>query len=261
MVAGSRHEWGTDLKILCIDIETTPNLAHVWGLWDQNVGLNQLIEATEMMCFAAKWVGEKNTFFYSTHKNGKEVMVQKAHELLTEADVVMHYNGKRFDVPHLNREFLKVGLLPAAPFKQIDLMNVVKKQFKFPSYKLDYVSKYLGLAGKTKHSGHDLWKACMAGDGAAWARMKRYNKQDVRLLEDMYAFLRPWITQHPNFSLHDETNPDADSCPTCGSVELKPQGFAYTSIGKYQRYQCAECGKWSRSSKRAGFVSIREVVA
>lgn len=248
------------LKILCIDIETTPNLAHVWGLWEQNIGLTQLREATTMMCFAAKWVGEKNVFFYSGYKNGHQEMVQKAYDLLNEADVVMHYNGKRFDVPHLNREFLNQGLTPPAPFKQIDLMQVVKKQFKFPSYKLDYVSKYLGLAGKTKHAGHQLWVDCMNGVPSAWTKMKSYNKQDVRLLEQMYEFLRPWITTHPNYTLHGEMNTDADTCPVCGSQSLKPQGFAYTQMGKYQRYQCAECGKWSRSSKRAGFVSIREVM-
>jgi chromosome partitioning protein len=32
------------LKVLLLDIETSPNLAHVWGIWQQNVGLSQLLE-------------------------------------------------------------------------------------------------------------------------------------------------------------------------------------------------------------------------
>ena len=30
------------MKKLVIDCETSPNLAYIWGLWNQNVGLNQI---------------------------------------------------------------------------------------------------------------------------------------------------------------------------------------------------------------------------
>lgn len=255
-------KWGTNLKILGIDIETSPNLAHVWGMWDQNVGLNQLLEATEMMCFAAKWFGEPKIHFAAGRYapgGDSEAMVQRAHALLDEADVVTHFNGKTFDIPHLNREFLVHGLKPPSPYKQIDLLQVVKKKFKFPSNKLEYVSRRLGLAGKVKHQGHELWIKCMQGDPAAWRKFRVYNKQDVILLEEGYEILKPWIEPHPNIALYDDF--DQDVCPTCGSADLKPQGFAYTSLGKYQRFQCADCGKWSRTNKRSGFVSIREVLS
>lgn len=248
------------MKILCIDIETTPNLAHVWGLWQQNVGLNQLLKASEMMCFAAKWVGDPRMFFYSTHHHGKEEMVLSAWELLNEADVVMHYNGKRFDIPHLNREFLELGLTPPAPYKQIDLLSVTKKQFQSPSNKLAYISKRLGLAGKTEHEGHTLWIKCMAGDEKAWRKMRVYNKQDVRLLEEMYEILKPWIPSHPNAALFS-SNGSEDTCPACGGTSLMPQGYAITATSKFQRWQCADCGKWSRSGKRVAGVDIREVVS
>lgn len=247
------------MKILCIDIETTPNLAHVWGLWQQNVGLNQLIEPTEMMCFAAKWVGKPKMTFRSTYHDGRLAMVAEAHHLLNEADVVMHFNGKRFDVPHLNREFLETGLVPPSPYKQIDLLQVARKQFKFPSNKLAYVSKALGLKGKTAHEGHELWIKCMAGDEDAWRKMKIYNKQDVRLLEQMYEILQPWIPGHPNAGLYVDSAEDL--CPACGSASLNPQGFAITATSRFQRWQCGDCGKWSRSGKRIGAVDIREVVS
>jgi len=252
------------LKVLGIDIETTPNLAHVWGMWDQNVGLNQLLEATEMMCFAAKWFGDPKIHFaagrYAVVPEGNTgLMVEKAHSLLNEADVVVHFNGKTFDVPHMNREFLLHGLTPPSPYKQIDLLQVVKRKFKFPSNKLEYVSRRLGLAGKVKHQGHELWIKCMAGDPQAWRKMRVYNKQDVILLEELYEILRPWIEPHPNIALYDDF--EQDVCPVCGSSDLKPQGFAYTSMSKFQRFQCADCGKYSRSGKRLGAVDVREVRA
>ena len=35
------------------------------------------------------------------------------------------------------------------------------------------------------------------------------------------------------------------ACPKCGSHDLRPDGFKYTSVSKYQRYQCNGCGGWS----------------
>lgn len=253
------------MKVLFIDIETTPNLAHVWGLWNQNVGLNQLLEATEMFSFAAKWLGEKRTAFYSTFHNGKEAMVQAAWDLLNEADVVVGWNSKSFDVKHLNREFLLAGFPPPSNFKQVDLLLEVRKVFKFPSNKLQYVSTALGYTGKVSHEGHTLWIKCLADDPKAWASMRKYNKQDVDLLEPMYLQLRPWI-RTPALGLYDDV--DEFSCPACGSGEhLSRQGYAITGLGKYPRYRCtapigdAICGKWSRGGSRVAGVDIREVAA
>jgi hypothetical protein len=245
------------MRILSIDIETSPNLAHVWSLWNQNVGLNQLLEPSEMMCFAAKWMGEKDILFYSdrTQASGHAGMIDAAHTLLDESDVVMHYNGKRFDVPHLNREFVEAGLTPPSPFKQIDLYQVVKQRFKLPSNKLDYVARMLGLKGKVKHEGHTLWVKCMAGDPKAWRDMEKYNKQDVLLLEQLYHILRPWVPNHPSFAIFTGT----DCCPACGSTRLEKRGFAYTTVSKFQRFRCKRCGKWSRGGKALSRVDIREV--
>lgn len=248
------------MKTLLIDIETTPNLAHVWGLWDQNIGLNQLLVPTEMLCFAAKWLDQPKMFFDRRDEDGDTSgMVHTAHCLLNEADAVMHFNGRRFDVPHLNREFVLAGLEPPAPYQQIDLLTAVRKQFKFPSNKLEYVLTALGLAGKKKHEGHELWIKCMANDPKAWRTMTAYNKRDVRALEDLYYRIRPWIPNHPNVALYEDDPEIGQICPGCGSTALTMQGHRYTSMGKYQRYQCSECLKWSSSGKRTAGVDLREV--
>jgi len=245
------------MRTLLIDIETSPCLAHVWGLWNQNVSLNQLRQSTELLCFAAKWLGEpaKDTRFYSIPRNSRELMVVHGHELLDEADAVMTWNGRKFDIPHLNREFLEHGLRPPSPYKQIDLCDVVKRQFRFPSNKLQYVSTQLGLRGKAGHEGHELWVKCMAGDEAAWKRMERYNRQDVILLEGLYRKLQPWIPGHPSHAALE----GAHVCPRCGSGQLQKRGSALTLQSSYQRYQCKNCGGWSRDTKRLSGVTIREV--
>ncbi|MGC9439291.1 ribonuclease H-like domain-containing protein [Streptomyces sp. WG5] len=245
------------MKLLTIDIETSPNMAHVWGLWNQNIHLPQLLESGEVICFAAKFRDEPGTVFRSTFHDGKETMVTAAHELLDEADVVIHYNGKRFDIPHLNREFVEMELSPPSPYAQIDLLQVIKKQFRFPSNKLDYVTKALGLDHKVSHSGHQLWIKCMAGDYQAWEEMKEYNVQDVVITEQLYDRLLPWISSHPSHALYDES--EGDRCNNCGSENLKKRGFARTQVSTFQQYRCEDCGSWVRGNKRLSGIDIRGV--
>ena len=174
------------MKILLLDIETSPNTAHVWGLWNQNVSLNQLMESSYVMCWAAKWLGKKEVMFDSVMENSHTNMIKIIHQLLNECDAVIHYNGSKFDIPTLNKEFLLLGLKPPAPYKEIDLLKTARRKFKFPSNKLDYVAQALGVGKKVKHIGHELWIQCMAKDKKAWAIMKKYNKNDVVILEKVY---------------------------------------------------------------------------
>ena len=48
-----------EMNILLLDIETSPVVAWVWGLRDQNVGLNMIKEDWYVLSWAAKWLGDK----------------------------------------------------------------------------------------------------------------------------------------------------------------------------------------------------------
>jgi len=244
------------MKILFIDIETTPMTAYTWGLWQQNVSLSQIIDSTEMMCFGARWYGEKKVHFKSVHHHGKEDMLESVHQLLDEADVVVGWNSASFDSKHIKRELLEAQMLPPSPYKDMDLMRVVKSQFRFPSNKLDYVAQKLGVGAKVQHSGFELWVKCMANDKKAWAEMKRYQIQDVDLLVDLYEKLKPWIKNHPNVALYDGIE---DGCTNCGSQHLQKRGLARTSTASYQRYQCQSCGKWQRGASLVGKSTNRSI--
>ena len=233
------------MRILLLDIETAPNIVHVWGLWQQNVGLNQIIASGYVMCWAAKWFGEREIFFDSVKQSKPRKMLQGIHKLLDEADAVVHYNGTRFDVPTLNKEFLTHGFSPPSKSKPIDLLKTARSKFRFPSNKLDYVSQILGVGHKVRHKGHQLWIDCMANDTAAWKVMEKYNKQDVVLLEKVYVKMLPWISNHPNHGTYDDTN----VCPNCGGTHYQRRGVEVTNAYKYPRYKCMDCGSWFRGNK------------
>lgn len=242
------------MNILTLDIETRPNLAYVWGLWNQNVAVAQIAEATEMICFSAKWRNKHKVIFCSVYHDGREDMVTRLWELLDEADVVIHYNGRSFDIPHVNREFLELGLTPPSPYKQIDLLRAVKKRFRFPSNKLEYIVERLDLGAKLKHEGFDLWKRCMADEESAWKLMRQYNINDVALTELLYERILPWIPNIPSRAAFEQ----GTVCPACGSGNLKKRGYAYTQQSRYHRFVCRDCGKWSRGT-RGEAVNLREV--
>ena len=237
-----------ELKVLTFDIENAPNQVYSWGMFKQNHTIDQIVESGRVFGFGGKWYHEAKPFFYGEGNLTHEEVIAKSHEELNKADILISFNGISFDLPHMNKEFLKVGLPPVKPSKHVDLLRVVRKQFNLTSNKLDYVAQFLGLGSKTKHTGFELWKDCMAGDAKAWALMEKYCKQDVALTESVYNALRPWIPNHPHLGVWLGEN---NVCPNCGSeIDLtKPvdDSRAVAQVTAYNLYQCA-CGHWVRGT-------------
>ncbi len=234
------------MRTLLLDIETSPNTVHVWGLFKQDISINQIIESSYVLCWAAKWLGDSGVIYERTAnplKGSSRGMIKRIHKLVHRADCVVHYNGSQFDMPTLNKEFILHGLPVPAPYRQVDLLRVTQQQFRFTSSKLDYVAQALGLGHKIRHEGHLLWVKCMNGNEEAWRRMKEYNTQDVTLLEKLYHRLLPWIKSTPNQALYL-----GGSCPRCGENSYQKRGHAYTTLGRYPRYKCKRCKGWFRGT-------------
>jgi hypothetical protein len=244
------------MRILFIDLETSPITAHTWGLWQQNISIKQIVESTQVICFGARWMDQKKVIFKSVHHDGKMEMLKELHALMDEADAIVGWNSKGFDHKHIRREFLEAGMLPPSPAKDIDLMLEVKRNFRFPSNKLDYVAQRLGVGAKVQHTGFDLWLGCMAGDEKSWKMMKRYQIQDVNLLLELYDKLLPWM-KHPSVPAHNGI--EGDACINCGSHNIKRRGYEVLNTGKYQKFQCNECGKWMRGKSSVATTEMRAI--
>lgn len=243
-------------KILFLDVETLPHHAAVWGLWGQNVGIKQIIKPGRTTCAAWKWSGEKKVDFASEwEEEHYHDFLQCLHNMLDQADIVVTYNGKRFDIPTLYKEFVQHGLNPPAPFHHIDLYQTVKRQFRWASNKLDFVCQQLGLGSKVHHKGQELWTDVEAGCPKAQRIMEKYNRGDVILLEKLYKRLLPWVKNHPTVSLL-ESRTDTPTCPSCGGTHLQHRGYRTTKTRRYKRYQCTSCGSWSSET-----ISDKEIVA
>ena len=248
-------------RILTIDIETSAHSMEGFGLFNQNFSLAQVRSWTQIISFAAKFYGEKKIYFMSDFHDGHTEMLTEAFRLVNEADIVVHYNGTSFDMKHLNREFALAGFGPASPYKNVDLLRVVKANFRFGSNKLDHIAQQFGLGGKLSHPGAQLWADCMHGDektkAKAWSLMKRYNIKDTKLTEELYDVLRPWIKAHSHLGVM--ATPDEQACNKCGSLDLVRSGEHTVNLIAYAQYKCNRCGGYVKGERLGRIANTRGV--
>jgi RNase_H superfamily len=233
-----------DPHILLLDIETAPNLGYVWGKWEQNV--IDFKHDWYVLSFAYKWLNEKKIHVkalpdypgYSSRRENDKRLVVDIWKLLDIADVVIAHNGDRFDLRKSNARFISHGLRPPSPYKSVDTLKIARRHFKFDSNRLDDLGSYLGVGRKLPHTGKHLWLGCMNGDKRAWTTMRRYNRQDVALLERVYLKLRPWSSAHPNLNLYTR----ASACQVCQSPKIARNGRRALRTGYRQQFRCQSCG-------------------
>lgn len=252
-------------RTLIYDIETAPDLGWVWQRWQTNV-IDVDTDWTTLS-FAWKWLGEKSVHAMALPdcrkpKSDRE-LVAKLHELFDSADIVIAHNGVKFDQPKMRARMLVHGMAPPSPFKEVDTLQIARRQFGFSSNKLDDLARQLGIGRKVTHTGFDLWRRCMSGtvlpgsiDAGAWRTMVRYNRHDVRLLEAVYLRLRPWAKNHPNVAAIDDK---PNTCPRCGvEGQMISRGWNIASATRRPRFQCKACGGWcaGRSIYKSGATSF-----
>ena len=240
-------------KILFWDLETSLQLAAIFQLAHNDwIDPSSLVTERYIICASWKWAGEdkvhsisvtdfKKAFEKDPH-NDKHV-VAKLHEVLSEADVIVHHNGDSFDKRYLDTRILFHNLPALPPITSIDTYKVAKSKLLFNSNKLDYVAKYLGVGGK-KSTTPGLWMKILNGEKKAHQEMVDYNKHDVVILEKVYKKLMPYIQNHVTREIYGQIG-----CPRCGSKKVQSRGFHRAVTKTYRRYCCNTCGGWFRDLK------------
>lgn len=248
-----KQEPNSGPKILVLDVETSPIISYTWGLFQQNIGLNQIIEDTYIISYAAKWLDEDKVFYQDQRnkkdlKNNKELL-QEVRDLIDKADILITHNGKSFDLKRLNADFVTNKIPKPSSVRHLDTLSIVRKHFKFTSNKLEFLThKLCENHKKLKHSkypGMELWTACLKNDIDAWKEMQEYNIEDILSLEEFYHVIKSW-DDSINFNVYFDTK---EPVCKCGSKQFKKNGFKYGTNTKYQRLKCSECGSETRDSK------------
>jgi DNA polymerase III epsilon subunit-like protein len=192
-------------RILIVDIETKLIPLLAFGIRDQHISINQIVDipqsARGIHCIGMKWHGERKATVLSEWEHGYSEMIVGVRDALDQADAVLGFNHENFDMKKMRGQFALLGIDYPKPPTNIDIYKTVR-QMGFPSSKLDYIAQAFGIGRKVKHPGLEMWKDCLAGCPIAQRKMARYCAGDVRLTEDVYDRLRPYIETHPYLGIY-----------------------------------------------------------
>lgn len=264
-IRNNKNPQVTPPKILILDLETAPMKAYVWRRWKENISLEQTISEWFMLAWSAKWLYSPD--IYGEVLTPEEVrneddsrITMSLYALVNKADIIVAHNGKHADIPWMNSRFILNNLQPPKPFIIIDTLEVARKQFGFSSNKLDALAGYFNIPHKL-HTDFQLWKNCMEGIQQSLDYMLEYNKMDVKILEEVYLKLAPWIKGGPNMNVL--LNSEIPVCANCGSeaLELMHNQYYYTSVGKYTLHRCKDCGAVSRGRFSVASKKVTKLVA
>jgi DNA polymerase elongation subunit (family B) len=257
-------------KILFWDLETSHNIVASFTLRPEYINHDNILQERSIICGAWKWQGSKKidaiavtdfpSFKTSRHED-KEVLL-KLVEVINEADAIVAHNGDRFDWKYLKTRCLINGIeTPKQPIL-IDTLKVARRHFNFNSNRLDYIGQVLGVGCKIKTS-NEMWLAIADSrvpedDAREFVRkMVKYNKQDVKLLEEVFNKLLPFISNLPNHNLmHDSP---VLLCPRCGSDHIQKRGLRLTQTGKTQAYQCCDCAGWFQDKRSVDTTNYKSI--
>jgi len=241
---------GSGPKILLLDIESSPHKVWSFRMFKTVIYPDSIIEPSRLICFSAKWEDGK-IIFRSEYHHGYVETLQVIRDLLDECDVAVAYNGDRFDYPRLRQQFRLNDIAYPRPFIQVDPFKTIKKLEQWPSLKLDYVAGALGLSRKQDPGGLILWRECLGDFGEdrqrrAWNKMRRYSKQDVVVLQEVFDKYRNEIPNLPHLALYAPETPSValPDCPRCLSTSVTRQGYRRTKTRRYPRFQCRDCASW-----------------
>ena len=230
----------TTPRRLFIDLETSPNVVYSWRVgYKISLTPDNIVDERAIICIGYKWQGEPVQ--HLMWRNGDDKAMLKAFiPILESADEVVAHFGDRFDIPWLRARAAYHGI-PVSPYiKTIDTKAQAARLFYFNSNKLDYLGQFLGL-GKKIETDYKLWKDVMAGNEDALAKMVRYCRQDVRLLEKVYLRLESY--NKPKTHQGVTRGGIKSDCPRCGLSDTIRIGMKVTGSGtRRPLMKCRSCG-------------------
>lgn len=231
----------TNQRILFYDVETTPLKAWVWSTGEQRVRHDQLVrdfDSYDVITLSWAWSDCEgvNSMDWGDDKDSRKI-IEMFDALAAQADVIIGKNNMRFDDKMMTFLRMRHGLPGRPEFEMYtdDLERHIRKRFRLPSYTLDYVSKILGLEGKSP-MGFSDWIGIMETNCPELRlKMREYNEKDVLDTKKIWEHLNTHFTPKVK---HLSVDKDMHVCINCGSSDLYKNGTRTTGLTKYQLYRC-----------------------
>ena len=199
-----------------------------------------------LICARIKWSDKKTieTFRITDHKqaslNDDRGIAKAIRDSLEDADTIVTWYGKKFDVPYLQSRLLKWGETIMSPnISHLDLWATARYQLRLSSNRLANIERFLELDATKTPINQGAWIEALAGSKKHMKTVVDHCKQDVLMLEEAYNKMLPLIKNHPHVALKGGPS---DGCPKCGSISMEKMGYRVTKVRRYQRWRCLDCG-------------------
>lgn len=240
-----------ELQVLYFDLENSPEQGYFWNRWKTNISEIQVERYSHLLSVAYAFNdGEvKSTRLTQRDVQNEDDLtaVVDIVQAINKADIIVTFNGKKFDLRVLKTRMMKWGLPPLKPVKHIDIYQIAKQQMRFPSNSMDNISKYLGYSIiKTETGGFQLWKSCLSKNPdeaeKALRDMEIYNQQDIAVTRNLFKQFQGWSTGVNVGVVVNQKQPENQTlrCTKCGGDDISviEDGFAYTATSGFQLYRC-----------------------
>jgi hypothetical protein len=176
---------------------------------------------------------------------------------MSAADIIVGHNLDQADVPWLAGDlFIEGGLPPLPPFKTVDTLKVLRRQFKSgaPFKSLDAFCQIAGIDAKTDRYDRNAMERAVNKSVDDQQRLTAYCTGDVLATQGLYDYLRPFITNHP--ALFVDGKDSMTVCHRCGNdTEPIPRRYV-ANVLTYSMRRCTVCSGYSRISVEPERLSI-----
>ncbi len=235
------------------DLETSLMQGYFFDIWQVNIPISRVTKHSHLLSNSWAFNDDKPQGMRLTPeqvRTGDDYdIVVNTIEAINKADVIVTFNGKKFDVKKLNTRALYWGLPPIAYPKHIDLMQDAKRLFKFPSNSMQNISLYLGEEGKIATGGSRLWERCAEWEDYetcdnALKEMLEYGLQDIDATRDLHRRFLGWSKNTPNIGVISKSINEEElglKCVHCGSNNVTMMDkVGYTAMSSFDLYRCGE---------------------
>lgn len=182
----NRHDWLEDERIGFLDLESNHLKASIG----------------ELMSWAIKPLGSKEVAYMGwnrrdaidINKLDRRIMKGLIKEL-SNYDLVVTYFGTGFDIKFMRTRAMILGLdgFPKlGMLKHWDAYYAVRGKMSLHSNRLAVATEALGIEGKTRLP-FPVWRKARLGYPDAMDYVREHNIEDVKILEDLYHELLPYV--------------------------------------------------------------------
>ena len=154
-----------------------------------------------MISWAMKPMGEPEKFFGWTRKEAinwdrmdRRIMKELLEEL-NEYDLIVTYFGTGFDLKFIRTRAMILGLEGFPTFGQLkhfDVYYAVRNKMCLYSNRLAVATQALGIEGKTPLLP-TIWGPGRLGYPDAMKQIEEHNREDVKILEELYYEIAPYV--------------------------------------------------------------------